>query len=240
MKKLSLLTMVLALAVMGCSQPTAQKSDELVASADAWAKSLNAGDLDALVGMYTEDCRLLPPNAEGQQGLEAVRAAFSEMVDAGMKGELVTTEAIVAGDVGYRIGTFSLTVDGAEVDRGKFIETWKNDGGTWKIANDIWNSDLPAAPPPGTTLAITHEVRDADKWLAAWQGPNSRKELFAQNGIPNVRVFQSSENPKLTGLLLEVADMEAFEALLNSPEGTAAKKEDGVRDSTTRTFTEVK
>ena len=33
-------------------------------------------------------------------------------------------------------------------DRGKFVEVWKKQAdGKWKVVADIFNSDLPAAPP---------------------------------------------------------------------------------------------
>jgi hypothetical protein len=83
-------------------------------------------------------------------------------------------------------------------------------------------------------------VKDADHWLAAWQGENSRHELFAQHGVANVRVFQNPEKPKKIGLLVDVADMAAFEALLNSDEGAAAKAEDGVIDKGMGMYIEVK
>ncbi len=89
-------------------------------------------------------------------------------------------------------------------------------------------------------MLATHEVNDPAHWRAAWQGPNSRHQMFAQHGAPNVRLYQSSSNPRLTGLLIEVSDMDAFQAMLNSPEGAAAKRADGVRDPTLRIFMEMK
>ncbi len=240
MRGLSFAALLLTVAVAACYPPAAEESAEIAALSDQWEAALNAGDIDALMALYTEDSRLMPPNAEMGQGLEAVRASFGEMIGAGLKGELETVEAIASGDVGYHVGTYVLkTADGMEVDRGKFIEVWRQVAGDWKIANDIWNSDMPAAGS-GTMVIGTHQVADAAKWLAAWQGPGSRHELFAQHGAPNVRVFQSRENPRLTGLLIELTDVQAFEAMLQSPEGQAAANQDGVNMNTLRIFTEVK
>ena len=49
--------------------------------------------------------------------------------------------------------TMTLAVPGAPApvqDRGKYIEIWRKQAdGPWKLARDIFNSDLPpAAPPP--------------------------------------------------------------------------------------------
>jgi ketosteroid isomerase-like protein len=53
----------------------------------------------------------------------------------------------------YTQGTYEFTAtdpkSGPVNDRGKFVVVWKKqtDGG-WKIAADIWNSDLPPAAAP--------------------------------------------------------------------------------------------
>jgi ketosteroid isomerase-like protein len=240
MRKLNFAALLVIIAAAACYPPAAQESSELAAKADAWETALNAGDVDAIVALYTEDCRLMPPGAALVEGHAAVREIFGGMIDAGITGELETVEAMVAGDLGYRVGTYTLmTVEGMEVDRGKYIEVWRQVGGEWKITNDVWNSDLPGGSE-GTTLSITHEVNDAARWLAAWQGADSRHEMFAQHGAPSVRVFQSVDNPNLTGLLIDVTDMDALQAFLDSPEGTRAKAEDGVMDPTMRVFMEVK
>ena len=238
MKKLDRVTpSLLSLVVfLGACAPTgSQESSELAATTDTWTAVLNAGDVDALAALYAEDARLLPPNGAMEQGRAAVREEFGAMIAAGLKGELSTLEALVAGDIGYKVGTYKvLGPDGSVVDRGKFIEVWRQVGGAWKIANDIWNSDMPVP-----NLLVTHNVVDADRWLAAWRGPDSRHQMFAAHGAPSVRVFQSAQDPNLTGLLIGVTDMDAFQAMLESPEGAAAKAADGVADASMRVFTEV-
>ena len=162
MRGLCLATLLLMVVAVACAQPApqaspevavkAQASPELADNAAAWEESLNAGDIDSLVAMYAEDARLLPPNAEMAQGHDAVRDAFGGMIAAGLTGSLETTEAMVAADIGYRIGTYTLYgPDGSQADRGKYIETWREVGGEWKISADIWNSDLPAAGPAEAT-----------------------------------------------------------------------------------------
>lgn len=240
MRSLDLAPLLLVVAIGACAAPVGEESSELAALGERWMEAFNAGDVDALAAFYAEDARLLPPNAELGQGREVARAAFSDMIASGIKGQLETIEAVAAGDVGYRVGTYSLQgPDGAALDRGKYIEVWRRIDGAWQIENDIWNSDMPT-PFSGTALMITHEVDDAGRWRAAWQGADSRHAMFAQHGAPNVRTFQSLTNPKLTGLLIDVADMDAFQAFLESPAAIRAKAEDGVRDATLRVFEAMK
>jgi len=244
MKFLNLTTALLVMVGVAACAPApqgSQDSPEIAAAAEGWLTALNAGDVEGVVATYWADARVLPPNAELAVGHDAVRAIFGGMIDAGLGGGIETIEIKAAGDIGYHVGTFTLTTaDGTTVDQGKFIETWRQTDGEWKISNDQFSSDLPARGSGGTTLAITHEVEDADRWLAAWQGEGSRHELFAQHGAPHVRVFQNSGNPNLIELMVDVEDMEAFQAFLASPAGAQAKAEDGVKDDTMSVFEEVK
>lgn len=234
------LALVLAIMVVACAPQAADQSVELGALTNNWENALNAGNIDALVGLYAEDCVLMPPNAELATGKAAARGAFGEMIDAGQTAGLDTVKVIAAGGVGYHAGTYWLKdASGATIDRGKYMEGWQKIDGEWKIVHDIWNSDL--APFAGTTtIAITHDVEDANHWLAAWQGEGSRHEMFAEHGVANVRVFQNAETPNQIGLLVDVTDMEAFQAFLNSEEGAKAKAEDGVIDKGMRVYAEVK
>ena len=155
---------------------------------------------------------------------------------AGLKSELQTLETVESGDIGFRVGVYAMTTpDGAVVDRGKFVETWRKLDGVWKISDDIWNSNMPVAA--GEKLVITHEVEDGDRWLAAWRGEGSRHQFFADRaGVSGVHTFRASDDPDVTALVIDVADMAAFEAFMQSEAVAAAKKEDGVKDSTLRVF----
>jgi len=182
-------------------------------------------------------------------GHDAVRSMFGGMIDAGMSGGLTTVEAMVSGDIGYRVGIYELRSGDEFVDTGKFMETWRRDkDGQWRIANDIWNSDAATQPAsmgeahnmPKTHVMFTHEVDDAEKWLAAWRGEDSRHKLFAENGAAHVHTFRSADNPNLTGLVIAVNDMDALNAMLASEEGMAAAAEDGVRRDTLTVLGEAK
>jgi len=223
-----------------CAPQGAQDSPELAALADSWERAYNAGDLEALAALYTANCRLMAPNAPMTQGGQAVRAAFGAMREAGLTVDLETIDATAAGDLGYRINTYAVSApDGTVVDRGKAVELWRKTAAGWQIASDIWNSDLPEGAGK-TYLNVTHEVEDIDRWLAAWQGPDGRRETFAEHGVGSVRVFRSPDDPKRVGLLVEVLDQAELQAYMASPEAAAAKAADGVIDATLRFMTEVK
>ncbi len=239
-KRLPLVAILAIVVLAACAPQGAQPSPELAAMSERWEQGLNTGDLDLLVSMYTSDARLMAPNTPMAQGSEAVRAAFGELIEGGITGEIDTIEAAVSGDLGYRAGTYSLfAADGSPVDTGKYVEVWQKTAAGWQIADDVWNSDLPADAGK-TFVSITHEVKDKDVWLAAWTGPNSRREIFAEHGAGAIKVFSSPDDPKRVGLLVEILDMDAMMSWLNSPESAAAKAEDGVIDSSIRVMTEVR
>jgi ketosteroid isomerase-like protein len=245
MKKILVLVPFL-LMIVACGQSAPATDPSVITSrSEIWETALNAGDIETLMTNYTSDARILPPNEKAATGTEAVRAAFGSMIDAGISGNLTSIEAAVSGDIGYNVGNYALTAGGDVVDTGKYIETWRRGAdGQWRISNDIWNSDMPAAMPTGdgpkTHLLITHEVDDVEHWLAAWRGEDSRHALFKANGAAHVHTFASADNPNLTGLVIAVKDMAALNAMLESEEGVAAAAADGVRGDTMTVLTEAK
>lgn len=241
MKSLSLIVVLSVALIAGCAPPTAQNSPELATRSEAWEEHFNAGDMDSLVQLYAPDGRLLAPNAPMFEGHDAIRQALKPMVESGLTVSLETVEAMIAGDLGYRVGTYAFTApDGSPAGNGKYIETWRPVDGEWKLVNDAFNSDLPSGAPSGTLVIGSHEVEDPAVWLAAWEAGGERRQRFAENGAPSVRIFQNPESPTSTGVLMDVTDMEALQAYLASEEGAAAKAEDGVKEETLSFLVEVK
>ena len=254
MKRL-FLVMPIVLIVAACNQAAAPADPSAITSrSEAWEAALNARDVDAVAALYTSDARLMPPNAEESIGQDGVRAAFGGMIDAGLSADLTSAEANVSGDIGYNVGSYKLMAGEDVVDVGKYMEIWhRGSDGEWRMANDIWNSDKPPAPVKGKMkhegrhkgmgmahVMILHEVEDAERWLAAWSGEDSRRDLFKANGAMGVHTFQSADNPNLTGLVIGVKDMDALNAMLQSEEGQAAAAEDGVVLESMQRLTETK
>jgi ketosteroid isomerase-like protein len=236
--------LALALIGAGCNQAHMSTDPSVItARSAAWQEAMNSGDIDTLVAIYTDDARLMPPNVPASTGSDAIREAFSGMAADGIRVYLTDVAAEVAGDLGYHVGTYVVKSATDDVlDNGKFMEVWKHGaGGHWQITDDIWNSDMPApmAGGAGTHVMITHQVEDGDNWLAAWRGADGRRKLFAANGATEVHTFRSADNPNLMGLEFVATDWDAFQAMLQSPEGQAAATEDGVKMDTITIFQEA-
>lgn len=239
-----LMILATCLLTLGACTPATPPADPsaITSRADAWEAALNARDIDTLVSMYTDDARVMPPGMPMSAGSQAVRDAFSGMIAAGFTGTLTPVETRVAGDIGYNVGTFELTMGDGTVTTGKFTETWeRGDDGVWRIANDIWNDDgaVEASMGDKSHLVIIHEVEDFDRWIAAWRGDDSRHDLFEANGAAHVHTLQNPDNPNQIGLIVSVEDQDALFEMIESDEGQAAAAEDGVRMDTVTVLVEV-
>ena len=112
--------------------------------------AVNSGDTSTVATLYTEDAVVMPPNAEVVRGRSGAKALFDGMIEAmGVPTlTLSTSEVTEHGDTAYEVGTYTMRLQpaGAAVmnDSGKYVVIWARQGdGSWKLAVDIWNSDLP-------------------------------------------------------------------------------------------------
>jgi len=104
---------------------------------------------------YTSDGIILPPNAEAIEGKENIISflgSFPPITD--MQFNHIKVEG--AGDIAYVYGRYFLAMEGegeeAIQDNGKYLEIWKRQSdGSWKVAIDIFNSDLPISVPEAET-----------------------------------------------------------------------------------------
>ena len=96
---------------------------------------------------YAPEAVVLPPNTEAVRGREEIISffdAFPPITDF----QFDQVEVGGARDIAYVYGRYSLTMaaEGEEPvqDTGKYIEIWKRQpDGSWKVALNIFNSDLP-------------------------------------------------------------------------------------------------
>ena len=78
------------------------------------------------------------------------------------------------------------------------------------------------------TVIGYHDVKDTDHWLAS----PKREEFFGPLGVTNVRTFVDPQNPTRVGLLMDIPDMDAVMAAMQTPEAAAAMEHDGVLPET--------
>jgi hypothetical protein len=74
------------------------------------------------------------------------------------------------------------------------------------------------------TVIGYHDVKDQKHWLAS----PKREEVFGPLGVTNIRTFIDPQNPTRAAVLMDVADMDALTAAMQTPAMADAMKYDGV------------
>lgn len=69
-----------------------------------------------------------------------------------------------------------------------------------------------------------HDVKDQKHWLAS----PKREEVFGPLGVTNIRTFIDPQNPTRVAVLMDVADMDALMAAMQTPRAAEAMDYDGV------------
>jgi hypothetical protein len=85
------------------------------------------------------------------------------------------------------------------------------------------------------TLIGYHEVKDTQHWLAS----PKREEVLGPLGVTNIRTFVDQENPTRVAVLMDVADMDAVMAAMQTPAMADAMESDGVLPETLVILTEA-
>jgi len=85
------------------------------------------------------------------------------------------------------------------------------------------------------TVIAYHDVKDKNHWLASTR----RQEFFGPLGITNMRTFVDPTNPTRVAVLMDVPDMDALEAAMQTPAAAEAMKHDGVIPESLVTLVEV-
>jgi hypothetical protein len=85
------------------------------------------------------------------------------------------------------------------------------------------------------TVIAYHDVKDTQHWLAS----PKREEVFGPLGVTNIRTFVDQENPTRVAVLMDVADMDAVMAAMQTSEMADAMDYDGVLPETLVILTEA-
>jgi hypothetical protein len=74
------------------------------------------------------------------------------------------------------------------------------------------------------TVIGYHDVKDRARWLAS----PMREKFFGPLGITGIRKFIDPTNPKRVAIMMEVPDMKALQAAMQTPDAAEAMVHDGV------------
>ena len=113
--------------------------------------ALSRGDAAGCAAAYAETARVLPPNSRMQTGRKAIQEFWQGAITQGVKAATLTIlELEEHGGTAIEIGAYTLDIQPQgkppAKDEGKYVVIWKRQkDGSWKLAVDIFNTNLPAA-----------------------------------------------------------------------------------------------
>jgi ketosteroid isomerase-like protein len=152
MTRLPLVALLFPFAMLGAQARSTRATLESVNA--RYVAAANKGDVTEFVKVYSADATLLPPNGPAVHGQPAITEWWQGGWKMGVRNlRLTTVEVFPHGNQATEVGTYQLDLQsaaGANVgsDHGKYVVLWKRDSkGEWKWFRDIYNSDVPTAPP---------------------------------------------------------------------------------------------
>jgi hypothetical protein len=77
-------------------------------------------------------------------------------------------------------------------------------------------------------ILVHHDVDDTEHWLAQ----TTREEFFGSLGVTDIKTYTNPEKPTQVGLTMDVPDLDALAAAMQTPEAAEAMKKDGVHADT--------
>lgn len=149
---LLLTAIVFAGAIAGSTIMADQESEaaKIAGANKNWLRMVADKDAKGIGNLYAADGVLMMPDTKIITGPEAIADAWAGMLNqpgASMKFQTSQLDIAKSGDLASDRGTYEFAFDGKDgrlMDVGKFVVVWKKVNGTWKVAADIFNSDLEA------------------------------------------------------------------------------------------------
>jgi len=121
---------------------------------DDFNAALNAGDIDKLVSLFTDDAVRIPPNEPALIGKEAIRGMFQQQLDQfTVQNEGVIVDLKVSGDLAFFRGSWTsinTPKDGGKPLKynGSYVSViQKQPDGSWKTICNSWSNEQLILPP---------------------------------------------------------------------------------------------
>jgi uncharacterized protein (TIGR02246 family) len=150
--------MVNACAPAAPPDTTAADTEAISKLRAAWTAAITAEDAAATAALYTADAVRMEDNMPAIKGREAIEKSFAELV-AGFDCDvsLTSEELVINGNWAYDRGQFMSHMMPKDpkadmiMDQGKYLVILqKQADGSWLVAREIGNSNVPLPPPPST------------------------------------------------------------------------------------------
>jgi ketosteroid isomerase-like protein len=146
-------------AIVGCrgAQPAVDLTAEAQAVRDAsmaWLAADQAKDWATAAATFAANGIAFYPPVP-LVGPAAIRAFYetslAKMPDFSVSWTVDTVMVAASGDMAVLVGSYVLSDAGKELDRGKFVTTWRKVDGVWKATTDM---NMSMVPPVADTTAV--------------------------------------------------------------------------------------
>ncbi len=151
MKRICLvLVMMIAASSVSLGQTKGNKAsggsvrDAIEAASKGFEEALSKGQAAKITDMYAEGARVMPPNGPMVQDKQKIQEFWQGFINSGAKLSLSTTDVEAQGNVAIEVGTYVMISPDNTREVGKFVVVWRRNKNGWKLAIDIWNSDMSA------------------------------------------------------------------------------------------------
>jgi uncharacterized protein (TIGR02246 family) len=156
--------------------------------ADRWAAAFNAGDLDALTALYTEDA-LFADTFGRFVGREAIREGIATALPVTIgeaRIDIATDEVEILGDTAHSLGTYVISAsDGPVLTQGSWMLVSQRVEGAWKMHRHVVSMLMPG-PDDETRAAGVQRVHDlVDRWAEHFNAHDFRgvADLYTEDAI---------------------------------------------------------
>jgi ketosteroid isomerase-like protein len=230
----TMMSVLFALLMTGCMQAPQADLDGLKAMREVWQSAFEAKDSAAIAAIYSADGAVLPPNGETVTGRPAIDVFWKDFLASGIGGEIQDTEVYAQGNVGYKVGRYSITdAGGTVVDEGKYVEIWREVDDQWQLHRDIFNSNrlLAAEETKKSRVIVTAEVEDSAKWEEGFRTHGELLKSMSQS----ISYFAATDDNEIA-VYSEPADLEKYMEVLESPDTAEAMKSDGIKHDTVKVY----
>jgi ketosteroid isomerase-like protein len=106
------------------------------------------GDQALIDAMFTQDARSLPPESEPVIGRAAISKLTADYIAFGVaEFSEETTDFYGNEELLIDQGNYVMVYGKDKTtEKGKYLNVWKQEGGTWKIYSNVWNTNAPPTP----------------------------------------------------------------------------------------------
>ena len=155
-----LVLVLVTVAASACARPAPQGDTQADVAAinevrEREVALASSGNMDSLLTVYASDVHWMPPNEPAAHGEEALKKSWQAMLgQVTLNVRYTGSEVSVSGD--WAVDRYTAVITATPKAGGNPIEETikgvhimkRQPDGTWRIAQDVWNSD--AAPPPSS------------------------------------------------------------------------------------------